>query len=119
LIVPIAGGQPREVLRLPPSEALFNPAAWTPDSGALIIQKNTGSRWELWRIPLAGAAPRKLDIDASLWRDGGPSWGDIVQQGDTGFSLSPDGHNVALTVGKNTSELWVLENFLPKVSAGK
>jgi Tol biopolymer transport system component len=112
LLAPVAGGPPREILRLSPSEALFSPATWTPDSGSLIIQKNTGSRWELWRIPIAGGQSRKLDIDPGMWREEAAGLGPVIQ-GDAGFTLSPDGRRVALTIGKNVSEVWAIENFLP------
>jgi hypothetical protein len=97
---------------LSPSEALFSQATWTPDSGSLIIQKNTGSRWELWRIPIAGGQPRKLDIDPGMWREEAAGLGPVIQ-GDVGFTLSPDGRKVAITIGKNVSEVWAIENFLP------
>jgi Tol biopolymer transport system component len=115
LLVPVAGGQPRELLRLTQPEALFRPApgAWTSDSSGLLIQKYTGSRWELWLVPVTGGRPRKLDIDPSVWRQEVSSGGPIVRQGDGGISLSPDGRRVALVTGKNAAEVWALENFLP------
>jgi Tol biopolymer transport system component len=112
LVVPVAGDAPREILRLSPSETLFGGTMWTPDSSSLIIQKNTGSRWEMWRIPIAGGQPRKLDIDPGMWRNETVSGGSVIG-GDVGFTLSQDGHKVVLTIGKNVSEVWALENFLP------
>lgn len=118
LIVPVAGGQPRELLRLTPSEALMNPTrgAWTRDSSALLIQKHTGSRWELWLVPVTGGRPRKLDIDPNIWREGIANSGGSVQLGDHGFSLVPDGRRIAIVMGKDAPEVWALENFLPAAS---
>lgn len=120
LLVPVAGGQPRELIRVTQPEALFRPVggAWTPNSSALVIQKYTGSRWELWLVPVTGGRPRKLDIDPNIWREGIANGGSgAVQQGDAGISLSPDGRRIALVMGKTASEVWALENFLPAPSA--
>lgn len=119
LLVPVAGGQPREVLQLPQGESLFRPFTWMPDSRALIIEKNTGSNWELWRVPVDGGQLRKLDIDPIIWREGVTNEGSIVLQGDSGFSISPDGHSIALMTGKTVTEIWALENFLPPLTARK
>jgi Tol biopolymer transport system component len=112
LLVPVAGGQPRELLRLTQPE-MFAPAddMWTPDDSAVIVMKDTGSRWELWLVPVAGGRPRKLDIDPNIWLDG------ALGKGDQGVSLSPDGHSIAFQIGKTVTEVWALENFLPKATA--
>lgn len=122
LLVPTAGGQPRELLRLTHPEALFRPSSggWTADSSALIIQKYTGSRWELWLVPVTSGQPRKLDIDPELWRAGISNSSNatpLVLQGDAGFTLSPDGRSVALVMGKTAAEVWVLENLVPAQNA--
>lgn len=118
LLVPTGGGQPRELLRLTHPEALFRPSAggWTSDSSALIVQKYTGSAWELWLVPLTTGRPRKLDIDPALWRAGISNSNNatpLVMQGDAGFSLSPDGRSIALVMGKTAAEVWALENIVP------
>jgi dipeptidyl aminopeptidase/acylaminoacyl peptidase len=118
LLVPVNGGQTREVLRLMPPEGLFRPGegAWTPDSAALIVQKHTGSRWELWFVPVTGAPPRKLAIDPAIWREGiavSTSGAVRVFQGDGAFSLSPDGRTAAVVIGRAVNEVWALENFMP------
>lgn len=120
--MPTAGGQPRELLRLTHPEALFRPSSggWTSDSSALIIQKYTGSKWELWLVPVTTGRPRKLDIDPELWRAGISNSSNatpLVLQGDAGFSLSPDGRSIALMMGKTTAEVWALENLVPAQSA--
>lgn len=122
LLVPTDGGSPRELLRVTHPEALFRPSSggWTSDSSALIIQKYTGSAWELWLVPVTTGRPRKLDIEPELWRAGISNSSNatpLVLQGDAGFSLSPDGRRIALVMGKATAEVWVLENFLSAESA--
>lgn len=106
LLVPVAGGQPRELLAQ--REGFGRPFQWTPDSSAVIITKNPFSRSrELWLVPATGGAPRKLDIDPGVWME------DMTGGGDMGFSVSPDGRSIAFQTGKSGAEVWALENFLP------
>jgi Tol biopolymer transport system component len=109
LLIPLAGGQPRELLRLTAPEVIApSNEMWLPDSSAVIITKGIGERRELWLVPISGSAPRKLDIDTNIWLDGN------IGGGDFSFSLSPDGSRIAFQMGKAVSEVWALENFLPK-----
>jgi hypothetical protein len=52
-----------------------------------------GRSAELWRIPVDGAPPVKIDSPGNR---------------DSGFSLHPDGKRVAMTAGDSKSEIWVL-----------
>jgi Tol biopolymer transport system component len=109
VFVPVAGDQPRELLRLTQPEALQQRPVWTPDSRAVLAVKSTRSRRELWMIPLSGS-PRMLDVDPGLWMDR------AVEDGlgtDQGFALSPDGRHIAFLMGKQAAEVWALQNFLP------
>jgi Tol biopolymer transport system component len=116
LLVPVAGGEPRELFRISQSELSaagtgWGAGAWTPDSSAVIIHKNTVSQPELWFVPITGGQPRRLDIDPNIWLNG------TTRAGQQGFSLSPDGRSIAFQMGKTVTEIWALENFLPKSSA--
>jgi Tol biopolymer transport system component len=111
ILIPLAGGPPRELLRLTEPEVFAPQEMFTPDSSGVIVTKRIGSRRELWLLPIAVGSPRKLDIDPDIWLDGNSGGGDLS------FSLSPDGRHVAFQMGKAVSEVWVLENFLPKSSA--
>jgi Tol biopolymer transport system component len=113
LLVPVAGDQPRELLRLMPPEGFGWGHVWTPDSAAVIFDKNTGTRRELWLVSIAGDKPRKLDIDPDIWLKGSGV------KGQQGFSLSPDGRSIAFQMGKAVNEVWALENFLPAPAAKK
>jgi hypothetical protein len=44
---------------------------------------------ELWMVPVAGGASRKLDIDVDAWHRGSSEWF------GAGFSLAPDGKRIA------------------------
>jgi Tol biopolymer transport system component len=108
MLVPIDGGQPREMLRAaaPDTFARYQGAMWTADSRGFIVRKRRSlNGGELWYVPLGGE-PRKLAVDLSQWATG------IVGA----FSLHPDGHRVAFlqNSGDPTTQVWVLENFLPK-----
>jgi len=125
LLIPTAGGEPRELIRVAAGvngsdltnfnngQALMG-ATWASDSQGFMTRKLVRGEKptdELWWVPLDGSAPRKLDLPPS-----NVAWG-------SGFSVHPDGHRVAYTINETarpqTSEVWVLENFLPKASAAR
>ena len=81
VFVPAAGGEPRSIA----FEGLTE-LEW----GRTLI---AGKGAELWRIPIDGDAPEKLDSPGN--RNGG-------------FSLHPDGERLALTAGDQKSEVWAL-----------
>jgi len=114
LVMPITGGEPREILRLSQPEKFGWGEIWAPDSSAIVFDKNTGDRRELWLAPINGVRPHKLDIDPEIWLKG------AINTGQRGFSLSPDGHSIAFQMGEaSEKEVWALENFLPVPAAKK
>jgi Tol biopolymer transport system component len=98
-IMPAAGGQARDLLRgvrLP-----LRGIAWTPDGLSVLFARepSPGNRkTELWRISVQGGEPQKLELAAEGMRD---------------LCVHPDGRHIAFTAGHDTSEVWVMENFLP------
>ena len=75
------------------------------EDGHYIIAQALGTTsGEIWRIPAQGGMPLKLDLSIPK----------II--GDCGcFTLHPDNHRFAFSVNEESkSELWVMENFLPK-----
>ena len=113
-IVPTSGGEPRELLRLADGET-WGPArsmVWAPDSRALIVMKVTAARKGLWLVPVDGGSPKLLDIDTDTFTKDG-------QGLDQGFSLSPDGRQIAFLSGKSAAEVWALENFLPPANTAR
>lgn len=113
LLIPVGGGEPRELLRTSAPETLDGfRKIWTPDGRAIILPKRLhgaggelrqGARKELWMVPVDGTRTRKLDINVDDWKFGG---------GD--FSLSPDGRQIAFVteVKGPGPEVWALENIL-------
>ncbi len=110
LLIPVASGELRELLRVARPERLgWGGMSWTPDSQALIAIKTHGDRSkdkemtrELWLVPIDGDKARKLDIDISDWSLGGRE-----------IRLHPNGREIAFFAGKQSEEIQSLENFLP------
>jgi Tol biopolymer transport system component len=100
-IASLDGGEPRELFRGP----LWYVPRWTSDGRYIIAQAlDTKTGWytatsEIWRIPVHGGTPLKLDLSIAGMQD---------------FALHPDNRHFAFSVSEGTrTELWVLENFLP------
>ena len=107
LVVPIAGGEPRALLRLQAPQALGgNFTAWTPDSRSILVRKNESATEdrEHWLVPLAGGQPRKVDFGRL----------------GANVRMHPDGSQLVFTTGGNSKfEVWVMENFLPTLKESK
>ena len=62
-VVPLAGGEPRDVLRS--GQMVWPPSiAWAPDSRGVLFVKQPNPddpKTELWLVPVQGGEPRKLD----------------------------------------------------------
>ena len=109
-VVPTAGGEARELLRVtPPGFISGNRAlAWTPDGAYLLVVKgNAGDppatsdvTYDLLRIPASGGQLQTIRLAGPLHS----------------LSVRPDGQGIAYTaLSKSpTNELWVMENFLPQ-----
>jgi Tol biopolymer transport system component len=107
VLIPVAGGEPRELLRAAPDERFGNYQGmpWTPDGRAFLVKKVLPKGSELWLVPITGEPPRRLDVDISGW-SGGPFGAP---------SLHPDGRQLAFVQRSSepTTQVWALENFLP------
>jgi len=111
VLIPVSGGEPRELLRLSQPERLLGPASWTPDGNSIIVEKvrnDSLTDREFLLVPVDGGQPRKIDV--------GPTIGLGPVQ-----TVHPDGKQIAYVVGDSTvkQEVWVLENFLPALNAKK
>jgi len=96
-VVSLDGGEPRELVR---GLAKGYQLRWTRDSRYIIVQARETASSEIWRIPAQGGTPLKLEISVPK----------LVF-----FALHPDNRRFVYSVDEGAkSELWVLENFLPK-----
>jgi Tol biopolymer transport system component len=106
-IASLDGGEPRELFRGP----LWYVPRWTSDGRYIVAQGlDTKTGWytatsEIWRIPVQGGTPLRLDLSIAGMQD---------------FALHPDNRRFAFSVNEGSrTELWVLENFLPALQAAK
>ena len=101
LLVPVVGGPAKEILRVNQPQSLqSNLVAWSGDGRAVIVRRQSAAGSELLLVPVSGASPVKLEVDAS----------EITVPT---ISVHPDGKQLAYTAGGDSTEVWVLENFLP------
>ncbi len=109
LTVPLAGGTPRELLRVKESERISNlDVAWTPDGRSDVFRKilpNNSRESELWLAPLSGGQPRRIELGVA----------------DVGMpAIHPNGKQIAVMIhNPSHEELWVMENFLTTLTASQ
>jgi hypothetical protein len=73
-----------------------------------LFSKKHKETFELWRIAAEGGQPERL---GPLPKTMGGGFGEAVGEE---LRLHPDGRRVASTSAEdNTTEIWVMENFLP------
>ena len=105
-VMPATGGEARELTK---GEGSISTIAWTPDGQYLVAQRwaskdDSKQQPELWRIPVAGGEPRKLEIDLPALHH---------------LRIHPDGRQIAFmakSLQAEKTEVWVLENFLPPLT---
>ena len=112
LVMPAAGGEARELVRVDGAKEVpfWGSSAWTPDGRDVAFLKGIkgeaqipyGDRqWQLWRVAAEGGEPQRLGLNVA-----GQLTGEL--------RLHPDGRRVAIDDVKVNLEVWVMENFLPK-----
>jgi Tol biopolymer transport system component len=82
VLVPTRSGEVRRI----PFDGVTE-VAWSAD---LVAARGT----DLWRVPLDGSAPEKLNAPGNR---------------APGFSLHPDGKRIALTAGRTGTEIWTMK----------
>ena len=99
-VVPTGGGKARKILTIRMPEFIPD-LAWTPDGREILFAKGRRDAIDqphrLWSVPVHGGNPRDLSIAT-----------EYVQL----LSSHPDGQRIAISTNTDTSEVWVMENFL-------
>jgi Tol biopolymer transport system component len=98
VVMPSAGGEPREVAHLDEDEANNTQRAfvrWTPDGEHLLFSKRESQMW-------------KVHAETGVQQQIGPAIEGLVRA-----AMHPDCRQIAFTVQQSGSALWVMENFLP------
>jgi Tol biopolymer transport system component len=111
LIMPAAGGEARELVRINGEKEtpFWGSAAWMPDSRYVAFLKGVKGKdrqWQLWRVAAEGGQPQYLGLDFA-----GQLTGEL--------RIHPDGRRVAVDGIMVNLETWVMENFLPASKAAK
>jgi len=99
-LAPVAGGEPRGIFRLETTDDYCR-LCWTPDSRYVLCRNQEG---QVWRIPASGGEARKLAIPVKGLRE---------------LRMHPDGKRVAMWVEEPGLDIWVLENFLPRMAVAR
>ncbi|MFQ5891022.1 MAG: hypothetical protein ACE5JR_13420 [Gemmatimonadota bacterium] len=114
-VLSLAGGEPRELARLPVHWRFRPSLAWTPDSRHIIYSITTVTEGKptvtLWRIRAEGGKPQSLS----------PA---MEQFGLYSLTVHPSGQQIAFTGTyldevppiSAAEEMWVLQNFLPPLT---
>jgi Tol biopolymer transport system component len=116
LIMPAAGGETRELLRVGGEKEVpfWGSLWWTPDGRYISFLKGVQGeaqipyedrKWQLWRVAAEGGEPQRLGL--TIGRQMG------------GLKPHPDGRRLATTDLKVNLEIWVMENFLPPTKVAK
>jgi len=107
VLVPTGGAAPRELMRRESHGGGL--LMWAPDGRSLfvcsIVDKSTWTR-EVWRVPIDGSQPQRLDLNVDFLGPLGAS--------DQHLHVHPDGQRVAFAVSEpaKPAEVWALEDFL-------
>ncbi len=105
-VLPSIGGPVRELLRVEGIATGYvgggTRIGWSRDGSFLLLARSWGDLGvpiEIWRVPLDGMTPRKLEHS-------------LKEPSLFGLSVHPDGRTLALAVGEpRRYEIWKLENF--------
>jgi len=98
LVMPVSGGEPREVCRLERPEVITGQPAWTPDGRSLLFPARLQDKTVLMSVFSDGGKPRSFAI---------------TMEGLGEASIHPDGKRIAFAAGQAKSEVWAIESFLP------
>ena len=96
-IIPFAGGDPIKLLDIPPSYNGGPGLRWMADGRTLTFINTINGVSNIWSLPVDGGAPKQLTdfkTDQIFW-----------------FDFSRDGKQLALSRGKQTSDVILIRDF--------
>jgi TolB protein len=100
----VEGGEPVELYRFELEGREIVELDWSPDGRYIYFDKRTPEGWELWRVPSEGGEAEYLQLKMFRFMH---------------LNVHPDGQRIAFAsyVGDEMlPEIWVMENFLPKIT---
>lgn len=105
-VASVHGGKPRELVSISGPDSILrvledNGLGWTPDNRYVLFVRGDPKARGLWRVPVVGGESEPLGLEMAGLRTP---------------VISPDGGWIAFAAGGNKTELWVMENFLPKAN---
>ena len=110
-VLPVTAGEARELLTVKEPETVAGGSlTWSSDSRYIVFGRGRASsnepKTELFAISPRGGEPHALGLAMDFVRD---------------VSFHPDGRHLAFaaSAGKDKIEVWVMENFLPRLKAAK
>jgi Tol biopolymer transport system component len=99
IVVPTAGGAPRELYRDSDDDLIFEASAWMPDGGHVVLLCSKSGGGEVWSFPTKGGPPERSSLPA--------------QSSKYKPEVSPDGTQIAFVGGNRKPEIWVMTGLLP------
>jgi Tol biopolymer transport system component len=111
LVMPVSGGEPRELVRVDREKEYASGASpwWTPDGRYVAFLKGAKgiapNELQVWRVEAEGGEPQRTGL--------------TVGRQIGGLRPHPDGRRLASNDFKVNLEIWVMENFLPRLKVGK
>jgi Tol biopolymer transport system component len=115
-IIPAKGGDPRELYSFQPDGSFVITPAWSPDGRYILfpqpadasenielMRSGRHDEWDMWRFSVEEEQAQKLDMKMATFRH---------------MSIHPNGRHIAFSSSGRAMkfpEIWVMENFLPKV----
>ena len=110
-LMPVAGGETRELCRLnDPPQTYPHDLVWTPDGSQLLFTRRRRDPdpqllTELWRVSAEGGKPDQVNLAPMEFLH------DV--------RVHPDGRRIVFrTINKaQKAEVWAMENFLPELSS--
>jgi hypothetical protein len=110
-VMPVSGGEPKELLRFEEKRSYFGSIEWTADGKYILFPRlhpaKDESAFALWRIAQDGGEPQELNLLMAPFED---------------LSAYPDGQRLAFASpgsARKFATIGVMDNFLPPAGSSK